>query len=148
MWTIRHGYQKPVTISYWLRDPNWQYCLRLAWRNLLFRFRLCHRFVVVNLYFVHGYETAQKVVRISVEQCQTLLPNFHKIVPNVSKRGTHNADSLLTAKWSSIFEPSEPCEMPMASTIWGTFNLKFVDFSIVSGVVTLKTGKFKMFRTH
>lgn len=67
---------------------------------------------VVNPNFVHGYETVQKLVRVSVEQLQTLFRSYYTIaivVDSLSivmcrKRGTHFGEHFLIHKWYIKFE--------------------------------------------
>lgn len=46
------------------------------------------------------------------------------LLSTVSKRSIHFADSFLLLKWSFKIEATEPWDMPMASMISGTFNLR------------------------
>lgn len=46
------------------------------------------------------------------------------LLSTVSKRSIHFADSFLLLKWSFKIEVTEPWDMPMASIISGTFNLR------------------------
>lgn len=111
MWIIAHAFHKTIVMIF--LDVSFKYCIV--------------RWVVVNQCFIHCYETTEKLVGIAVEQRQTFLQNCHTVafVDNLLANAT--LTSFLIRKWSHKIETAVPCDMPMACTISGTFNLRWAN---------------------
>ena len=73
--------------------------------------------------FVHCYKSAQTLVLIAVEQRQTFDQSYHTIAFMINCEQP-SCGQFFIRKWSFKIETTNPCDMPMASTIYRTFNLR------------------------